>query len=120
MTRQKPFHAQHIRDVSPRALSAITGTPADVIHAHLQAYFDARGASWCGCGLAKGHGPCEFAPMADTRRAPPPTGNREAESLALIASTLSPEHLTPTLFPPPAEHTPATVAVPPCAPDVDG
>lgn len=88
-------------------------------HDRLQRAYDARGASRCGCGLAKGHGECPFAP-ATTRRVEPPTGNREAESLAVLASTLSPEHLIPTLFPPPAEHTPATVATPPCAPDVDG
>lgn len=81
----------------------------------LQRAYDARGASRCGCGLARGHGPCEFAP-ATTRRVEPPTGNREAESLALLGASLTPA----TVPPPPAEHTPATFASPPCAPDVDG
>ena len=100
-------------------VAALKREPVEKVRARLQRAYDARGASRCGCGLAKGHGECPFAP-ATTRRVEPPTGNREAESLAVLASTLSPEHLTPTLFPPPAEHTPATVAVPPCAPDVDG
>ena len=97
-------------------LAALEREPVEKVRARLQRAYDARGASRCGCGMAKGHGPCEFAPMADTRRAPPPTGNREAESLALLASNLAPA----TVPPPPAEHTPSTVAVPPCAPDVDG